>query len=195
MKQKYPLSWPDGWKRTPPASRSESRFRKSFGTVRKMLIEEVERLGARDLIISTNVPLRLDGLPYANGRDPADPGVAIYFTYHKKQMSFACDRYFLVGENMQAIALTINAIRGIERWGASDMLERAFRGFAALPDPGKNDWRSVLGVGNQPTIDEVEKQFRAQAQLLHPDHGGDAMAFNELVKARERARIELGNYD
>lgn len=192
MKQNYPLSWPDGWKRTPSNARVESRFQKTFGAVRKMLIEEVERLGASDLIISTNVPLRRDGLPYANGLDLADPGVAIYFTYRKKSMSFACDRYFLVRENMQAIAMTINAIRGIERWGASDMMKRAFRGFAALPDPGKIDWRSILCVGSNPTIDEVEKQFRVQAQLLHPDHGGDAMAFNELVKARERARIELG---
>jgi hypothetical protein len=44
----------------------------------------------------------------------------------------ACDQFKEVRLNMCAIALTIKAIRQIERCGTSSLLERAFKGFAAL---------------------------------------------------------------
>lgn len=45
----------------------------------------------------------------------------------------ACDQFREVRLNMAAIVMTLRAIRQIERCGASSLLERAFRGFAALP--------------------------------------------------------------
>lgn len=44
----------------------------------------------------------------------------------------ACDQFKEVRLNMAAIVMTIKAIRQIERCGTSSLLERAFRGFAAL---------------------------------------------------------------
>lgn len=44
----------------------------------------------------------------------------------------ACDQFKEVRLNMAAITLTIKAIRQIERCGTSSLLERAFKGFAAL---------------------------------------------------------------
>jgi len=50
----------------------------------------------------------------------------------------ACDLFTEVRLNMHAIGLTIEAMRQIHRCGASNMLERAFRGFvAALPAKGE----------------------------------------------------------
>lgn len=45
----------------------------------------------------------------------------------------ACDQFREVRLNMAAIVLTIKAIRQIERCGTSSLLERAFKGFSALP--------------------------------------------------------------
>src|SRR3990167_6576495 len=45
----------------------------------------------------------------------------------------ACDQFKEVRLNMAAITLTIKAIRQIERCGTSSLLERAFKGFSALP--------------------------------------------------------------
>lgn len=45
----------------------------------------------------------------------------------------ACDQFREVRLNMAAIVMTIKAIRQIERCGTSSLLERAFRGFSALP--------------------------------------------------------------
>lgn len=42
---------------------------------------------------------------------------------------FACDKFNEVRLNLNAIRLTIAALRQIERCGTSDMMERAFRGF------------------------------------------------------------------
>lgn len=46
----------------------------------------------------------------------------------------ACDQFREVRLNMAAIMLTIKAIRQIERCGTSSLLERAFKGFSALPE-------------------------------------------------------------
>lgn len=189
--QAFPLYWPEGWKRT--KYRKNSAFKIShFGKARDFLLGEVRRMGGKNIVLSTNIALRNDGLPYANQRNPDDPGVAVYFLYKQKQMSFACDAYRKIEENAYAIAKTIEALRGIERWGASDMMERAFRGFAALADGSKRPWREVLGVTiPNPGVLDVEEAFRKLARIHHPDTGGDTSRFQELVSARDEAKKEI----
>ena len=46
----------------------------------------------------------------------------------------ACDQFKEVRLNMAAVVMTIKAIRQIERCGTSSLLERAFKGFSALPE-------------------------------------------------------------
>jgi hypothetical protein len=81
----YPLRWPDGWPRTPAhARKSDSLFEgKNFtpGRVRDLLLDELRLLKATNVIISSNVPLRPDGLPYAQSGRLDDPGIAVYFKY------------------------------------------------------------------------------------------------------------------
>src|SRR3546814_6985650 len=69
-KTAYPLSWPLGRKRTPSCQTTRSRFDTSFAQARSNLVQEIDRLGARRPILSTNVELRIDGLPYANRAEP-----------------------------------------------------------------------------------------------------------------------------
>ena len=79
MNQAYPLSWPLGWKRT--TYPTYARFGEhSLAYSRDKLIEELHRLGAKNIIISTNIPLRNDGLPRSSYRTPEDKGVVVYFT-------------------------------------------------------------------------------------------------------------------
>jgi hypothetical protein len=193
MVEAYPLYWPEGWRRTLSYNRTHSRFKTGFATSRDFLIAEVKRLGGTQVVLSTNVRLRGDGLPYASEREPEDGGAAIYFTYKKQSMCFACDRYRTVKENLTAIGKTIEALRGMERWGASDMMERAFRGFAQLPDSTGRSWREVLHIGPEVTrIDArtIDFQFKTYARLEHPDHGGSSQAMAELNAAREQALRE-----
>jgi hypothetical protein len=186
----YPLYWPDGWKRISIAE--HSRFKTGFSAARIHLSSEIQRMGGSSVIISTNVPLRNDGMPRANMPEPRDAGVAVYFKYKKKDMVFACDKYHYTRENIYAIAKTIVALRGIERWGASDMMERAFTGFSAFPTKASSPWREVLNVSENASMDQVDTSFRALAKEHHPDVGGDENTFRTIIQAREDARKELG---
>ena len=77
-------------------------------------------------------------------------------------MTFACDKWDKVKDNINAIANTIAAIRGIERWGASDMMERAFSAFEALPPPmsGLRPWYDLLGARPDASANEIEAAYR-----------------------------------
>lgn len=190
MVEAYPLYWPEGWKRTESWRRTSSRFKSGFAVSRDFIIAELKRLGATNVTLSTNINLRWDGLPYANQPEPSDAGVAVYFLYKKNQMCFACDRYKKVGENLTAIGKTIEALRGMERWGASDMMERAFRGFAALSAPAGRDWWDVLQVRRDSSREVIEANFRRLCRDRHPDTGGSDAAMSELNAARQQALSE-----
>jgi curved DNA-binding protein len=51
----------------------------------------------------------------------------------------------------------------------------------------------VLGLRPTATRAEVQRAFRKQARRYHPDHGGDAAKFRELVEAKERVLDELAS--
>lgn len=197
----FPLHWPAGRPRTERWRRERAKFDVTFTRARDNIVAEVGRLAGRytdpQIVISTNIALRRDGLPLANQRQPDDPGVAVYFLYKKRAMSFACDRWEKIEHNMQAIAKTIEALRGIARWGSGDMLEAAFTGFTALPPPpaagpgaAPRTWRDVFGTGvhNRQQLQDV---YRRLAGAYHPDRGGDQSKMSELNTAREQALREL----
>lgn len=186
--QRYPLCWPPGWPRTPSYARTWSPF-KNMTTDKcfRELMDELGRLGARKVIISSNLKLRQDGMPYSQQPRHNDEGIAVYFTRKGVAMSLACDKFLKREENMRAIAKTIDAIRGIERWGSSDMMERAFTGFAQLAAPvDVRQWWQVLGVAeNAPTAD-VELAYRRLRSQHHPDRGGNPAEFNAVQMAYEQ---------
>lgn len=179
----FPLSWPAGWPRTKNPHRS--RFETTFASVRDSLFREIKLLGGSHVVLSTNVALRRDGAPLANQRQPADKGVAVYFLRRGRQMVFACDRWDKIEDNLRAIEKTIDAVRGMERWGASEMMERAFAAFEALPAP-RSCW-DVLGVRPGARTDEINGAYRVMARRAHPDAGGSEAAMAELNRARDDA--------
>ncbi|CUR48454.1 hypothetical protein BN2364_4013 [Alloalcanivorax xenomutans] len=154
-----------------------------------MLMEELRLMGARNIVLSTNVALRRDGLPYAGQKQPDDAGVAVYFEYKQRSMTFACDRWRKVEDNTQAIRKTIEALRGIERWGASDMMERAFTGFQALPSSASTNataWWVVLEVDHNANPNDVRAAYQRRRKQTHPDHGGTADQFSAVQRAWEQ---------
>jgi hypothetical protein len=188
MAEAYPLYWPEGWKRS--RFREESRFKTGFGAARNLLFAELNRLGANKVILSTSVPLRNDGLPRANTRpDGGDSGVSVYFKRNGKDMVFACDKYRETCDNIYAIAKTIDAMRGIERWGASDMMERAFSGFKALNAENDGEsWWSILGCTAHASNDEIDAAYKRKIREVHPDAGGSHEAMTKVNIARDQAR-------
>jgi DnaJ domain len=186
--QRYPLTWPAGWKRTPLWQRSHSPFKiESTARAFRDLMDELGRLGATNVIISSNLKLRADGYPYSQQPRTDDEGIAIYFTRKGKDMVLACDKFARREANMRAITKTIDAIRGIERWGSSDMMERAFTGFAQLEaPPDLRQWWEVLGVPEDAHSSNVEAAYRRLRSESHPDKGGNDADFQAVQKAYEQ---------
>lgn len=148
------------------------------------------------VVISTNVQLRLDGLPYSNQKEPTDTGAAVYFTLDGEKKVIACDKYNTVGDNLYAIGKTIEATRAIERWG-SVTTKQAFAGYAALAEKtGPSCWE-VLGLSNTAFADSdnarkfgptmIMDAYRRRARETHPDNGGSAEAFSEVCRAKDIA--------
>lgn len=213
--QAYPLAWPEGWPRAKNreyakfsasskvydtnAQRSVTRARDltvNDGTAR--VIATLQRMGRGpdDVVISTNIALRLDGLPRSNQPEPGDPGVAVYWQTRKGERKvMAIDRYTRVADNLGAVAATLEALRGIERWGGGQILDRAFSGFAALPAPGQTHargWREVLNVdGSVTSLEEVKGQYRRLSSVRHPDKGGTEAEMSELNWAWAQAQESL----
>lgn len=190
----YPLSWPVAWKRT--ATRSVSRFDigHSVETGCREILQQLHAMSVPDyrVIISTNVPLRRDGLPFSNQRQPADPGVAVYFKLDNKPCVLACDKWRTVEHNLWAIGKHIEALRGQDRWGVGTV-QQAFAGYAALPAPGSDrDWWLVLGIDRASSLDQIKTAYRDLARVFHPDAGGTSGQMAELNAALSRAKFEKG---
>lgn len=186
--KQYPLAWPPGWKRTlyPDASR--------FGNVSisresDEVVHQLELMGATSIIISSNMKYRLDGIPYANQGYIEDKGVAVYFKLNGEEQCIPCDKWTSLGDNIRAIAKTIEALRGIERWGAKEMVNAAFRGFKALPDTiimGEHTskaWYEVLQVSQTADFDIVKAAYNRMLHKSHPDTGGTDFEFQQVQNA------------
>ena len=181
-----PLEWPAGVARA--RVQQPSPFSKNPDKIRQALEGEVGRLGASSPVLSCNLKMRQDGRPYATDRGLVhDPGVALYFAYRGKQHCMACDRYEAVYDNMHALALTIEALRGIERWGSSEMQARTFQGFGALPPP-EEPWHEILQVRADSPLEVAEAAYKALAKRAHPDAGGDPALMGKLNRAIQAAR-------
>lgn len=194
----YPLEWPIGWAR----SRVHSHARFGSGgrgalltEATRDLLEELRRLKAIDVKISTNVRTKGGGERWdLDQREPADHGAAVYFRIDNDARALACDKWWRVADNLHALALHIGAIRGQIRWGVGTTAQ-AFGGYKALTAMGAPKlWYEVLALPHTATKAEIERKRLELLDKLHPDRpGGDADAAADVNAAyREAMKILEG---
>lgn len=182
----FPLAWPIGKART-TNRRHPSFSEKTLARVFTLLRDELRRLGALYVVISTNVPLKQNGESYSDPGKMADPGVAVYFRYKGVNYCLPCDRWILVEDNMYAVSKHIEAMRGMERWGVQSV-EQAFSGFKALTAETEGEaWWTVLECSPTATRAQIEHAFRTKLRQVHPDAGGSNDAMSKLNIARDQA--------
>ena len=182
----YSLSWP------PTFPRAKWREKGAFKTSLAGALDNVEtslRLFARDsgkkiegLVMSSNVTL--------GASKPADPGVAVWFTWDGIGVCIAVDRYQSVESNLQAIHHIIEARRVELRHGTLALVRATFTGFAALPAPAGSEWCEVLKVTRDAPMETIRNSYRALASLNHPDKGGSTEAMAKINRAWEQAQRE-----
>jgi hypothetical protein len=184
---RYPLAWPANKPRTPASRRKVGKFSSagaplSIAYAVGRVQREVDRLGGRYALLSSDLQLRQDGLPRSVQGEPSDPGICLYFQMAGKPYAMACDTYTKVAQNLAAIAAHIEATRAIERYGVATAAE-TLQAFQALPAPKRP--HEILGVARDASEPEVRAAWRRLIAEHHPDQGGSEKRAAELNAARD----------
>lgn len=203
-----PLCWPNNVPRRAPHQRKNPLFNeRSIATATEFVIAEVNRLNQRSwnyrdesVIVSTNLKIKLDGLPAGNQSQPLDSGAAVYFTlrfarngkWHERPCVLTCDKWIKVNDNLWAIGKDIEAQRARERWGSTST-EQAFQGYLAIPERcGGPAWWIVLGIPSSAQRPDIEDAYRRKSKDCHPDmRNGSQAAFVELQTAFDQAMAQF----
>jgi hypothetical protein len=93
--------------------------------------------------------------------------------------------------NLRAIALTLEALRAIDRWGVSKRGEQ-YTGWKALPAGGEVTFPSADAAlrwmremaGESVSLRSARLVYRDLAKRMHPDAGGDTLDWERLSAAR-----------
>lgn len=183
--------------------RSSGRFRASWQDTLEFLSAEIEKVGGKSpVVIQLDVregDIRLDGMLRATAK-VSHPGVIVSFESSYGPLRYATDAYEQTWArdmpawqaNLRAIALTLEALRAIDRWGVSKRGEQ-YTGWKALPSGGEVTFpsadaalrwmRDQLGIAGAEGV-SAAMAYRTLAKRMHPDAGGDAGDWDRLSAAR-----------
>jgi hypothetical protein len=205
-------AWPGP--RTPSGARQHSNFKAPYHATLGLLERELRMLDARYPVLMIDVrdaDIRLDGFLRADAR-PADPGVIIAFDSSHGPLKYACDLYWDWHDNVRAIALGLEALRRVERYGIASRGEQ-YTGWKQLssgtamgapmnPEEAARVLLDLAGwtdVSPREVVDDASSGgatpdvlYREAARLHHPDRGGDP---DLMARATEARDVIVGRYD
>lgn len=208
------------WGRPDTKDRASSgRFRASWTSTLELLCREVDLLGGQVIAVQIDVEpgdLRRDGMLRA-GTKVGFPGVKISFDSRHGPLTYATDAYDdrrYSGDppgwqaNVRAIALALEALRAVDRYGVSGSGEQ-YRGWTAITGTPvelrmtAQEAAVLLSAGDHTTLAAhdllgdraaVEAVYRQAVKIYHPDvRGGDAELFRRLTAARDLLLTREGN--
>lgn len=210
--------WPAGfvvapmreWPGTMTARRRRSQFASTHSATLALLTREMRELGAKQptlLIALRPEDFRLDGLPRA-GRVAAHPGIVLSFESKHGPLSYPCDTFDRWEDNLRAIALALEALRKVDRYGVTKRGEQ-YRGFLAIEATAApagfvtaEEALRFLAVQTDMTVDpalsmasaysssDIARILRRAQFATHPDQGGDASIFHRVSLAEAKLREE-----
>lgn len=187
--------------------RKRSQFKAHFNATKQLLDDELRHLKAQNVVLQVCVPasmIRNDGGLRA-GCEPHYPPVVLSFNSKHGPVSMPSDTYDDWHDNVRAIALALQALRAIDRYGVTSRAEQ-YRGWQALPAPAPN--RSEIITPEQ-ALDFLAKYLgspvssvsspaiitrsaiRLAQKKSHPDAGGNPDDFKRIMDC-ERVLREAG---
>lgn len=171
-------SWPG--ERTPASRRQKAQFRATYAKTLELLEAELVHLRAKEIVIQA--PFRLDqirndGWPRSSAA-PNDVGVILSFETRTGPLAFPCDRFQTFDDNMRAIALSLQALRAVDRYGVTRKAEQ-YTGWKKLPPPSDQpfsftaavlaEWIRKRGISRMDgEIEAVEAQLLEQGAAAGP---------------------------
>lgn len=194
---------PRGPMPAPDLTQITSLFKATWSDTLALLDYEAARLNdGRDTLVTIAVDLperafRLDGGLRADHPHPTSTGVVVSFDSRHGALTYRSDQYnagyswqtrYLTGwqANVRAVALGLEALRAIDRYGISHTGEQ-YRGFAALPassgvnmtyDNAIGLIATLAGWTNSMVRDNPARGYRLARKAAHPDaDGGSADQF------------------
>lgn len=198
-------TWPGDL--TPDYKRVRAQF---SATLRKTLIDldrELRHLGCKHAVMEVAIgaeDFRLDGRPRAQAR-ARHPGVVLSLpATNVGPLRYATDVFLTWQDNLRAIALGMDALRRVDRYGITKRGEQ-YAGFRALPSGSgagpeggmtrdyaadliahAASWGGVVYDGPRVRDDPDERReaFRRAARKAHPDAGGDRAFWDTIEQAR-----------
>ena len=163
---------------------TRSQFDTTWVRTRQVLLAEVRHLRGKDLVLEIDVTesdIRLDGEIRATAR-PASPAVRIAFESMHGPLTYATDRFTTWQDNVRAIALGLEALRKVDRYGITKRGEQ-YAGWKQLPsgsgsapshmtrDQAYDLLYQVAGVGPGDVTWSERDLVRRAMKRSHPDHG------------------------
>lgn len=184
----------DRWPGVPTADRKRSQFKSTYDQTLRLLEYEIDMLEGSHVVIQLDCDdrqIRRDGSPKADARTRG-PGVVLAFESKNGPVSFPCDQFTTWQDNLRGIALALEALRAIDRYGVTRQAEQ-YRGWLALPAPNQTRdeaMAKVYELAAVPRSFTIETARRNALKRCHPDqNGGDQKLWNELHAALEAAGI------
>lgn len=170
-------------------------FSASWTNTLELLTSEIEKLGVRGAVaIRIDVQradIRLDGMVRARARAEF-PGVVVSFESRFGPLSYATDGYDSWQANVRAIALSLQALRAVDRYGVSRSGEQ-YAGWRAIESgkvsvfASKDEAVQWLRELTKPwgALD-VERMVRVAGGICHPDrHDGDRTMWDRYDAAKQ----------
>jgi hypothetical protein len=194
------------WIVAPTSPRTTSQFKASWTDTVELLNREVEALQTSEQrqvvwVLQLDVPasqIRADGEVYARAT-PRSPAVRVAFESRHGPLLYATDRFTHWQANVRAVALSLEALRKVDRYGVAGRGEQ-YRGWTAIAarpvEMSREEAAEFLahwaGLGTtlglfEGSPEAVKTAHRVAAKRCHPDvtgDDGDTMA--RLNAARDR---------
>ena len=170
----------------PAPAWERSRFDSTLGTTVSQLGTELRALAAKNIILELDLrdrDIRLDGFPRSDAR-PALPTVVLSFDSKFGPLRYATAEFDDWRDNLRAIALSMQALRAVDRYGVSKRGEQ-YTGWKALPV--STDPADAIQTPEQAraVIEEFGGNVRSALFATHPDQGGNPDDFRKVQRARE----------
>jgi hypothetical protein len=173
-----PAVWPSGV-RTASHLRRSAPFRLGYSATIKLLDRELRMIGSKDPVVIEagfrDDEIRMDGLPRANAR-PVDPAIVVSFESQFGPLRYGCDAFTWYEANLRAIALALEALRKVDRYGVTKRGEQ-YQGWKALPE-------STMTAADAKAFLDTFGGETAAIKATHPDNGGSREEFEKVQIAR-----------
>lgn len=172
------------WPYPPTKYPQRARFRADYGDTLALLEYEIDRLDGSNIVFGVGLrerDVRLDGQPRADARAYSHQGVEISFNSRFGRLTYATDEFDDWHDNVRAIALSLEALRAVDRYGVSKRGQQ-YAGWAQLTSGGPDPLRGKALVERAGSLREAQRRH-------HPDAGGqqrdfvDVMAYAKQLEA------------